>query len=193
MLCTGTPGRVWPQAYRRWIDPASQYRLYLKVLTFDRNLKARIGTELSIGILYMGLDRESRQARDDFARAVAAGPAAFEGLPVRTVPIEYGKKGAIEAALAKGSVDALYVTPVGSYDLGPVSAACRARGVSTFSGVPEYLGRGLSVSFEISGRQAKVLVNLGNSRAEGSDFSARLLDMVTVVDARDAEAPHETP
>ncbi len=193
MLCTGTPGRVWPQAHRRWIDPASQYRLYLKIMTFDRNLKARIGAEFIIGILYAGLVGESRQARDDFARAVAAGPAEFEGLPVSTVPIEYGKKGEIEAALAKASVDALYVTPVGSYDLGPVSVACRARGVSTFSGIPEYLGRGLSVSFEVSGRQAKVLVNLANSRAEGSDFSARLLDMVTVVDARDAEAPLETP
>ncbi len=157
---------------------------------FDRNLRARIGTELTIGILYAGLVRESLQARDDFARAVTAGPAEFEGLPVSTVPIGYGKKGDIEAALAEGSVDVLYVTPIGSYDLAPVSAACRARGVSTFSGIPEYLGRGLSVSFEVSGRQAKVLVNLGNSRAEGSDFSARLLDMATIVGAgRRGERP----
>jgi hypothetical protein len=181
LLCLASEGPLWSQIHRRWIDPASQYRLYLKILTFDRNLRARIGDELDIGVLYAGLVEESRQARDDFARAVAAGPADFEGLPIRLVPIQYGKKAEIEASLAAGSVDALYVTPIGSYDLAPVSAACRARGVSTFSGIPEYLESGLSVSFGISGRQAKVLVNLANSRAEGSDFSARLLDMVTVV------------
>ncbi len=193
LLFAATSGNLWPQIHRRWIEPASQYRLYLKILTFDRNLKARIGNELVIGILYAGLVQESRQARDDFARAVTAGSAEFEGLPVSVVPIQYGKKAEIEAALAKGAVDALYVTPIGSYELAPVSAACRARGVSTFSGIPEYLEHGLSVSFGISGRQTKVLVNLGNSRAEGSDFSARVLDMVTIVDARDAEAPHEAP
>lgn len=181
LVWTSSVALLWPQIPRRWIDPASQFRLYLKILTFDRNLKARIGAELDIGVLYAGLVQESRQVRDDFARAVATGPADFEGLPIRLIPIQYGKKAEIEAALAAGSVDALYVTPIGSYDLAPVSAACRARSVSTFSGVPEYLERGLSVSFGISGRQARVLVNLENSRAEGSDFSARLLDMVTLV------------
>ncbi len=186
-------GRLWPQSQRRWIDPASQFRLYLKVLTFDRNLKARIGDSLTIGILFAGLARESLQARDDFARAAADGPAEFEGLPVRVVPIKYGKEAQIEAALAEESIDALYVTPIGNYDLAPVSAACRAKGVSTFSGIPEYVGRGLSVSFGSRGRQAEVLINKGNSRAEGSDFSARLLDMVTVVDAQPEEGPDETP
>ncbi len=193
LICAAAAGRVWSQPHQRWIDPASQYRLYLKVLTFDRNLKARIGDGFTIGILYAGLVRESLQARDDFARAVAAGPADFEGLLVKAVPIQYGKKAEIEAALVEGSVDALYVTPIGSYDLAPVSAACRAKGVSTFSGIPEYLWRGLSVSFEISGRQARVLINQGNSRAEGSDFSAQLLGMVTVVDVRPAEKPNEAP
>lgn len=163
------------------IDAASQYKLYLKVLSFDRNLKARVGEGLIIGIMYVPGSRESRQARDEIARAVAAGPADFQGIPIRAVTVEYGKEAAIETALAAGSVDVLYVTPLEPYDLAPVRDACRARRISTFTGVPAYVERGLSVSFAMNGRRAEVLINLGNSRAEGSDLSSRLLDMVTVV------------
>ena len=172
-----------PQDGRPGIDASSQYRLYLKVLAFDRNFTARVGDGLIIGVFFAGAVKESRQAMDDFARAVAEGPADFEGLPVRLVPIKYGKAAEIETSLIEGSVDVLYVTPLGPADLSGVSAVCRARKVPTFTGVPEYVERGLSVSFGLSGRKAEVLINLGSSRAEGSDFSARLLDMVTVVDA----------
>ncbi len=181
LLWASSAAALRAQGQQRWIDPASQYRLYLKILTFDRNLRARIGDDLVIGILYAGLVGESRQARDDFARAVAAGPADFQGIPVRTVAIEYGKAADIEAAMAAGAVDALYVTPIDPYDLAPVRAACRDRGVGSFTGVPAYVERGLSVSFRIKGRGAEVLINLGNARAEGSDFSSRLLGMITVV------------
>jgi len=175
--------RPMPQDGRPGIDASSQYRLYLKVLAFDRNFTARVGDGLIIGVFFAGAVKESRQAMDDFARAVAEGPADFEGLPVRLVPIKYGKAAEIETGLIEGSVDVLYVTPLGPNDVNGVSAVCRARKVPTFTGVPEYVERGLSVSFGLSGRKAEVLINLGSSRAEGSDFSARLLDMVTVVDA----------
>lgn len=175
------------------IDAASQYRLYLKMLTFDRAFKPRSGDRLTIGVLFVNASRESRQARDDFAGAVAGGPADFSGLPIVIVPIAYGREGAIGSELAAKSVDALYVTPIDPFDLGPVAAACRAARVASFTGVPEYVRAGLSVSFGMRGRRAEILINLGNSRAEGSDFSARLLDMVTVVDARPRGGSLEAP
>jgi hypothetical protein len=181
------------RAQRPGIDAVSQYRIYLKVLSFDREFKPRAGDRLVIGILYVGVSRESRRARDDFARAVAAGPAEFKGLPVSTVSIDYGKEAAIGAALATGSVDVLYVTPLDPYSLAPVSAACRARRIASFTGVPEYVRSGLSVSFGMKGGGAEVFINLRNSRAEGSDFSSRLLDMVTVLDERPKEEHHESP
>jgi hypothetical protein len=183
-LCAATSGPIWSQAERLGIDAASQYRLCLKILSFDRNLKAKLGDGLTMGILYVGVVNESRQAMDDFARAAAAGPVDFEGVPVRIVPVKYGKEAQVEAALAEASVDVLYVTPIGFYDLAPVTAACRARGVYTFSGVSEYVERGLSVSFGVRGRRAEIFISQGNAQAEGADFSARLLDMVTVVDVR---------
>lgn len=193
LLWATTSGILWSQSQRLGIDAVSQYRIYLKVLSFDREFKARAGDRLVIGILYVKASRESRQATDDFARAVAAGPTDFDGLPVSSVPVEYGKETAIEAALAAESVDVLYVTPILPYDVAPVSAACRARRVPSFTGVPEYVLSGLSVNFGMKGSGAEVFINLRNSRAEGSDFSSRLLDMVTVLDGRPKEEPHESP
>jgi YfiR/HmsC-like len=191
LLWASSAGFLWPQSLG--IDTVSQYRIYLKVLSFDREFKARAGDRLVIGILYAKASRDSRQAKENFARAVAAGPADFEGLPVSTVPIEHGREDAIEAALAAGAVNVLYVTPLMPYDVAPVSAACRARHVPSFTGVPEYVRSGLSVSFGMKGSGAEIFINLRNSRAEGSDFSSRLLDMVTVVDGRPKEEPHESP
>ncbi len=181
------------RAQRLGIDAASQYRLYLKMLAFNRAFKPRSGDRLTIGVLYVKASRESRQAGDEFARAVAAGPAAFEGLSIVAVPIEYGKEAAIGEDLAAKSVDALYVTPLHPFDLGPVASACRAARVASFTGVPEYVRGGVSVSFGMRGRRAEILMNLRNSRVEGSDFSARLLDMVTVVDERSAGGSLEAP
>ena len=125
VLWTSIAGSLWSQS--QGIDAVSQYRLYMKILTFDREFKAKAGKQLVIGILYVKASRDSRQAKEDFARAVAAGPTDFDGLPVSTVLVEYGKEAAIEAALAAGSVDVLYVTPILPYEIAPVSAACRAR------------------------------------------------------------------
>ncbi len=175
------------------IDAASQYRIYLKILSFDRAFKSRSGERLTIGVLYVKASRESRQARDDFAAAVATGPADFEGLPIVAVPVEYGRAETMRDALAEKSVDALYVTPIDPYDLVPVVAACRAARVASFSGVPGYVRSGLSVSFGMRGRRAEIFVNRRNSKAEGSDFSARLLEMVTVVDAHFEGGALETP
>ena len=187
LLSASATKPLWSQ--HLGIDAGSQYKLCLKILSFDRNFKARVGDGLVIGIMYVKATRESRQARDDFARAIAAGPAEFEGLPVRSVLIEYSKEASIAAALTAGSVDVLYVTPLDPYDLAPVSAACRASHIATFTGVPDYVQRGLSVSFAMNGNRAEVLINLRNSRAEGSDFSSRLLDMITVVSSPNGGTP----
>ena len=164
------------------IDAPSQYRLYLKILTFNRAFQSRSGDHLTIGVLYVKASRGSRQARDDFAGAIASGPADFEGLPIVAVPVEYGHGEEIREALSAKSVDVLYVTPIDPFDLGPVVAACRAARVATFTGVPEYVRAGLSVSFRRQGPRAEIFINRRNARAEGSDFSARLLDMVTIID-----------
>jgi hypothetical protein len=180
-------------AQRLPIDAISQYRLYLKVLSFDRAFKARAGDRFVIGILYVKALPESRRAKDEFAAAVADGPAEFEGLPVSSVPIEYGKEATIEADLAREAVDVLYVTSLSPFGTDPVAQACRARRVATFTGLPEYVEQGVSVSFEMRGRGAQVVINLKNSLAEGSDFDARLLNMVKVVGGRTEEGPREAP
>lgn len=164
------------------IDADSQYRLYLKVLAFDRAFRTRSGGQMTIGVLFVKGLRESRRARDEIVRAITAGPAAFDGQPIVVVPVEYGSAVEIRSALEAKAVDVLYVTPIDPLSIEPVGTACRAARVASFTGVPEYIRAGLSVSFGMRGRRAGILVNRRNSRSEGSDFSARFLEVVTVVD-----------
>jgi hypothetical protein len=164
------------------IDTNSQYQLYLKVLAFDKTLISRAGHTLVFGVLFARGSRESRRIKDEMLRVIAEGPKEFEGLPIRSVAVALTDQTKLDEDLAREGVDILYISPLDPYDVRSVAPISRARGISTFTGVVEYVFLGMSVSFRMVGRGAKILVNLTASRAEGSDFSSRLLDMVTVVD-----------
>jgi hypothetical protein len=171
---------LWPQ--NLGIDVPSQYKLYLRILTFDRALKERVGDELVIGILTENFTRESRDTRDEMIKAISSGPKDLEGIPIRWTAIDLLKDRDLGESLARESVDVLYVTPIRIFSIGSIAEVCRKIGISTFTGVPAFVEGGIAVSFSIKGRSAEIIINLRSAKAEGSDFSSRLLDLATVVD-----------
>ena len=164
------------------VDTRSQYQMYIKVLAFDKALLSRVGDEVVIGILYNGASRESRWIKDEMAREIDAGPKDLEGRAIRSIAVPLGDPKKLAAEILRDGIDILYVCPLDPYSMSPVTGASRAAGVATFTGVVDYVSRGISVGFRISGRGAKILVNLAAAKAEGSDFSSRLLSVVTVMD-----------
>jgi len=171
---------LWPQ--NPGIDVPSQYKLYLKILTFDRAFKERVGDELVIGILTENVTRESRDTRDEMIEAISNGPKDLEGIPIRWRAIDVMQDRDLAESLARESVDVLYVTPIRVFSIGSIAGVCRKIGISTFTGVPAFVEGGIAVSFTIKGRSAEIIINLKSAKAEGSDFSSRLLHLATIVD-----------
>ena len=53
--------------------------------------------------------------------------------------------------------------------------------LTTLTGVPDYVRRGVAVGIGVEQDKPQILINLGAARAEGSDFDASLLRIAIVV------------
>lgn len=160
-----------------------QYPLFLKMLTFNRDLEAQAGDELVIGVAYQPGVRPSWLAKDAFMQAVAASRIRrIKDLPVRVIPLEVEHVGQLRGLLEAHQVDVLYVTPLRAVEIEQVAEAARAQRVITLAGVPAYARAGLAVSIDMDGRKPRMLINRTAARAAGADFHAQLLRLAHLID-----------
>jgi hypothetical protein len=158
-----------------------QYPLILKILQFDRNLTSRAGTEIVIATIYQGRHRASVRARDDVHRVAGAASAQrVADLPVRVVDIDIEQVD-LEEALKSMSVDVAYVMPLRAVNISTITEVTRELQVATVTGIEDYVHDGVSVGLGVWQEKPRVLVNLDASRAEGVDFSSRLLSLAQLV------------
>jgi hypothetical protein len=158
-----------------------QYDLFLKIMSYDRNLAPRTEEVFLIGLAFQGRVRESLQVKEDILASYKASPLQeLAGIPVRVVLIDLNKT-RLEDALAALRPDALYICPLRAYDLEKISESSRRAGILTLTGVPDYVRGGLSVGVDVVGGRPRILINLPSARAEGADFSSRLLHLATVI------------
>lgn len=158
-----------------------QYPLFLKILTFDRELAERAGAEVVIGVVYQERVRESWLAKDEFLRAVESSPVErVKELSVRAVAISLDNPADLEDALVRHEIDVMYVSPLRAFDIGQITQLARARSVLTLTGVPDYVDRGIAIGIGLSGDLPEILINLRAAKAEGADLHASLLRLATL-------------
>jgi hypothetical protein len=159
-----------------------QVPLLLKILTYDRRLETRVGQHLVIGIIRSPTSAVSAKACEE----VFAVLQSYLGKTVKQIPLDYqwsdysGAEKLLAWAKAK-KVGVFYVAPGNEKNLVAILKVGQENGISSMTGVPAYVERGVAVG--IGERQAKpqILINLESSRREGSEFDASLLRVATVV------------
>lgn len=164
------------------VPAPTQASLFAKILTFDRNLKARAGRELVIGVLYQTKVRPSLEAQEEFVRAMCGDASRrIDALPLKCVPIEWTSASEVEAAVVREGVRILYITPLRSVAIQQIVAISRARKVTTLTGVPEFVEKGIALGIALRAERPLILVHLAASRAEGADFNSQLLKLARLV------------
>ena len=159
-----------------------QYALFMKILTLDRELAARVGEELVIGVVYQPQVRESWIVRDDFIGVMATSPVqSVRGIPVRCVPIALESLDELGRHIERHGLDALYVSPLRAVEIEQLASLARRSHVSTLASVPAYVENGLAVGVGLRGKKPEILINLEAARAEGADFNAQLLRLARIV------------
>jgi hypothetical protein len=162
------------------VPVALQMPLFLKVLSFDRQLSARVGPELVVGIVYQSGYRTSTNAKNDAVRALNDVRTTPDGRAVRAVAIDIDRE-SLTDAVARTRLTMLYVAPLRGYDLANVCAAARTAQATTVTGVARYATQGLAVSVRLEGDRPRLLVNVDAAKSEGAEFSAELLKLAKIV------------
>ncbi len=159
-----------------------QYSLFLKILTFDRNLKDRVGEEIVVGIVYQKNFRESNSVKEEFTKVMDESPIkAIEDIPIRQVPINLDNTG-LDSTVSQMKIDILYITPLRAVKIEDITKVSRTKQLTTLTGVPDYVESGLAVSVGTKGDKPLIIINLPASKKEGADFSSQLLRLAKIVE-----------
>ena len=160
-----------------------QYALLQKILFFDRNLKARAGDEIVIGILYQDNFKSSRDFKDDLLQIVADDPEPkIYNVPLKFVVLDLSEKVDLAARAVKQNIDIFYVGPLRAVEIKTVTAVSRDKKIFTFTGVPAFVEAGLSTGIGIKAEKPQIIINLPAARAEGVEFNAQLLKLARIVE-----------
>jgi hypothetical protein len=165
-----------------------QVTLIFTILTYDRQLEARVGDDLVVGIVHDPTDRDSALAADQMATNLyKVREKTVKNLPIRYFLIEYTGPRDLEGFVKQKGVNLLYLTPGTSGFLCEVLRISRSQHITTATGVPEYVRRGVAVGVGVRQDRPQVLINLPGSRSEGSEFDARLLRIATVINSGECQ------
>jgi hypothetical protein len=158
-----------------------QAALLVKVLSYDRNLPARAGRDVVVGVLVQRGNAASIDAARELMDAIAQLPVPSSSEP-RLIGVEVRLgEGELGRALDEQGIEVLYVTPLRAHAIEEVAAVTRARAVRSFTGSPGYVKRGLAVGFGVRNDRPEIVISRSSARAEGAELSAQLLDYARVL------------
>jgi len=159
-----------------------QYQIFLKILTFDRNLRERVSDEIVIGIIYQSNFRKSWKVREEIVEAINESPEKKLGdIPIRYVTINLSGENDLKEIISRNKVDILYITPIRAFDLRTITVMSRAKKILTLTGVTDYVELGIAVGLGLKRQKPQIIINLTAAKAEGSNFSSKLLNLAKIV------------
>jgi hypothetical protein len=184
--------RIWVVLFLVWslfaaqeisVPVDLQFRLFLKILDFDRNLKTRVGDEIVFGIVYQKTFVESVDTKNELVKAIEQSALKkIDNIPIRYILIELKNENSFVDAVSEEKVDILYITPLRGFDIRILAHVCKAKKIMSLTGVPSYVSLGISIGFNLKGQKTEIIINLRSAKAEGADFSSKLLHLTRVIE-----------
>jgi YfiR/HmsC-like len=164
------------------LPPRNHALLLLRVLAYDRNLKARAGSTVTVLILTQAGDRASEERGAELAAAFeeVAKDVVVAGLAVRVKEAPYHDPAELEARLNGLHPALVYLDGALTGAAAEVAKVTRRHAVCT-SGTRAMAEAGLAVGVAARQGRAALVVNLAASRSEGVDFDASLLAISEVI------------
>ncbi len=161
-----------------------QVKLLLKVLTYDRQLevKAGAGAQLVIGVVSSPANPASARVAAEISNELFKyGTKTVKQLKLLALQHDFSTAEKLASWVKAKNVSVLYVTPGNERNLPAILSLGEQSKITTITGVPEYVEKGVAVG--IGQRQARpeVLINLTATKREGSEFDASLLRIAKIV------------
>ena len=160
------------------LSVAEQIPLLLKILSYDKSQNGRTD-DFVLGVVYQERYRYSLSTMNAVLEETKE-THSFEGRPFRVVPIRLEDAQDLSAKLRANSVTAVYVAPVRAFDIENIALVTREERLLSVTGVPDYLGLGLSVSLRAEKSKPVIVINSTASTAEGANFHSQLLKLARI-------------
>ena len=178
ILCTSAAGTE-PMSF----PPDVQITLLLKILTYDRSFAVKAKSQVMIGVVYVAGDAESVKAKDDILKTLQlVSDRTIKGVPIKAVALEYKDPKSLAETVRSQGINVFYIAPGNANTLTELLRMSHTRGITTATGVPEYVQRGVAIGIgKKADQKPDILINLPSSRQEGSEFDASLLRIANIV------------
>ncbi|HET7745738.1 MAG TPA: YfiR family protein [Vicinamibacteria bacterium] len=175
------PGPARAQAMPFPVD--LQVPLLLKILTYDRSFEFKAKQAVTIAVAFDAADPSSVAAKDAMIKTLEqVSGRTIKNLPIKWTAVEFKDAAGFDRAVRASRANVLYVSPGLGDHLAAILKTSRSYAVTTATGVPEFVQRGIAVGIGVKpGNKPDILINLPSSRSEGSEFDASLLRIATVV------------
>ena len=119
LLAAGPPAALAAQEMA--VPVAVQLPLFVKILSFDRNLVAQPSGPIVMGVLYQSKFRASANVADEVRRAAGRLTVAGNGAVLRVIAIDLDETPHLAAMLSRLHLTVLYVSPLRAVDLASVA------------------------------------------------------------------------
>ena len=157
------------------IPAGVQLLLFSKIWMFDRSVPEN--EPMVMAVLYQSTFRASEEAKDQLVEAVRIGE-----LKIRCVPVALDDVGNVVNTLEHVKADVFYVTEMRGVNVLDVVRVSRARHIKTITVAAGYVEGGIAIGLSVRNDKPVIVVNLTAAKAEGSDLTAQLLRVSTVID-----------
>jgi YfiR/HmsC-like len=163
--------------------PDVQITLLLKILTYDRSFSVKAKSGVMIGVVFVASDAESVKAKDDIIKTLQlVADRTIKNVPIKAVALEYTNPKSLAETVRTQGINVFYIAPGNANTLNELLRMSHTKGITTATGVPEYVQRGVAIGIgKKADQKPDILINLPSSRQEGSEFDASLLRIATVV------------
>jgi hypothetical protein len=157
-----------------------QSKLIMKSLKYIKNLDVENRTVLTIGVLYQERNKISLDTKDELLANLRNSDLAAE-VPAK-VEIKLINANAVSNITEEvGKVNLVYVAPLRAFDVEGLAITCQEQKIMTISAVPEYLAKGLVMSFGLENSNPKIEINLASAKQSNITISGNFLQISKIV------------
>lgn len=154
----------------------------LRALSYDRNLKARAGADVTALVLFNPDDSSSLADSNAIGAAFSAlEKIKVQGLGFRARVVPYRGTDDLRNRIARDGVDLVYVCSGLSGRVPAISDATRDLDVLSAGQIRGDVQGGLTLGVFERGNKREIVVNLMASKAEGANFSAQFLGLAEII------------
>lgn len=156
-----------------------QVELLAKVLRYDRTFSARVGDEVRVLVVHAADAPESTRVGQELVAALRAMPR-LGGVAHRETLHAFTTEAALAAVVKEQRIAVVVFAPGFAGKAARLKAVFDGCDCLTVGSTPDGIREGLVLGLDLVSGKPHMLFNLGQSRRQGLDFRAELLQLMTV-------------